>query len=104
MLQTKTNFLLKILKVKEHRGLCLTCKNSAYCTFARNITKPVLQCEEFEGYVATPKPISTKKVDEIIAEKKNAIEYKGLCVNCENREDCTYSNREGGVWHCDEYV
>jgi NADH-quinone oxidoreductase subunit E len=29
--------------------------------------------------------------------------YKGLCLNCANRETCTFPKPEGGVWHCDEY-
>jgi len=29
--------------------------------------------------------------------------YKGLCVNCENRETCRLAKSEGGIWHCEEY-
>jgi hypothetical protein len=35
---------------------------------------------------------------------KDAGGYKGLCVNCANRETCLYPKPEGGVWHCEEYV
>jgi hypothetical protein len=31
-------------------------------------------------------------------------DYKGLCVNCANRETCLLPKAEGGVWHCEEYV
>ena len=104
MSQNKVNILLKILRVKEYRGLCGTCKNNAHCTFARNINEPVLQCEEFDGCVAAPSMnIFTKKTVEITVKKEDAEEYKGLCVNCANREECTYTKPEGGVWHCDEY-
>jgi hypothetical protein len=29
--------------------------------------------------------------------------YKGLCINCENRETCNLQVPESGVWHCEEY-
>jgi hypothetical protein len=35
---------------------------------------------------------------------RDAGEYKGLCVNCANRETCLLPKSEGGVWHCEEYV
>jgi hypothetical protein len=35
---------------------------------------------------------------------KDAEEYKGLCANCANRQDCLMPKAEGGVWHCEEYV
>lgn len=35
---------------------------------------------------------------------KEAGDYKGLCMNCTNRETCLLPKAEGGVWHCEEYV
>jgi hypothetical protein len=29
--------------------------------------------------------------------------HRGLCVNCDVRETCTFSKPEGGVWFCEEY-
>lgn len=38
-----------------------------------------------------------------LEEMREWDEYKGLCVNCENRKDCAIRNKEIGVWHCEEY-
>ena len=38
----------------EYRGLCSTCNNAASCAFSRDPHRPVLQCEEFEGYQPPP--------------------------------------------------
>ena len=29
--------------------------------------------------------------------------YKGLCINCDNRNTCKLIQPNGGVWHCEEY-
>jgi hypothetical protein len=93
-----------------YRGLCSTCEGAANCTFPRDPNRPILHCDELDSYkpetvtvkeeagaeLSTPKAASRAK-------KKEAGEYKGLCVNCENRETCTFPKPEGGVWHCDEY-
>ena len=34
----------------------------------------------------------------------DAQEFTGLCANCAKRLDCLLPKREGGVWHCEEYV
>ncbi|MGQ9708129.1 MAG: hypothetical protein ACUVUR_04565 [bacterium] len=38
-----------------------------------------------------------------LEEMRDWDEYKGLCLNCENRKDCSIRNNEIGVWHCEEY-
>ncbi|MDI6808656.1 MAG: hypothetical protein QME66_06720 [Candidatus Eisenbacteria bacterium] len=35
--------------------------------------------------------------------KKETAKYMGLCMNCEERETCTFLKTHGGVWHCEEY-
>jgi hypothetical protein len=30
-------------------------------------------------------------------------DLKGLCVNCELRDECMFTKPEEGVWHCEEY-
>jgi hypothetical protein len=93
-----------------YQGLCSTCDGAATCTFPRDPDRPILHCDELDSYkpetvtvkeaagaeLTTPKAVSRAK-------KKEVGEYKGLCVNCENRETCTFPKPEGGVWHCDEY-
>lgn len=93
-------------KKKEYRGLCTTCKNAPTCTYPRDPDRAVLQCEEFEGYEpiqrwATGGDISPRQVS--AAKQEDSVKYKGLCVNCENREHCTFPKPESGVWRCEEY-
>ncbi len=90
-----------------YQGLCLTCENTATCTFPRKITCPVNQCEEFNiGH--TPQPaaqeISNKTEYSISTHMNQDITpNQGLCYNCENIKTCTFPKLEGGVWHCEEY-
>jgi hypothetical protein len=87
-----------------HLGLCSSCKNDPDCTFPRDPSRPVLQCEEFEGEemirITTQRQRGSQGV-EVVAE--DAAQYKGLCRNCEEREVCTFPKPEGGVWRCEEY-
>jgi len=95
---------IAMVEVREYRGLCSVCKKASTCTYRRDPWQPVWQCDEFECgsiQVSTFPPIdSSFKPD---AAYESSGKYKGLCVNCENRETCTYPKPEGGVWHCDEY-
>jgi hypothetical protein len=54
----------------KKKGLCSTCTNDKDCDFPRKF--PVYQCEEFNGYEATPKGkrINNKKKQKTITEKK----------------------------------
>ncbi|KPJ66922.1 hypothetical protein AMJ44_07635 [candidate division WOR-1 bacterium DG_54_3] len=45
----------------------------------------------------------TGSQDTFIAEEKDSGRYKGLCRNCEKRENCMLPKPEGGVWRCEEY-
>jgi hypothetical protein len=41
----------KIIKKKEGILVCCSsCKTASGCTYPRELKRPVLQCEEFEGY------------------------------------------------------
>jgi hypothetical protein len=81
--------------------LCVTCNNSATCMYLKNKKSPIYECEEFDGYAVPPTesmPFLSPKV-----EKAGNAEFKGLCVNCESRETCTFPKSEGGIWHCEDY-
>ena len=93
----------------EDLGLCQTCMYAADCALTKARGLPVLQCEEFEaerdprvkarsGVVASTEPGVDAALDVNLSGK-----YKGLCVDCENRDSCTFPKSEGGVWHCEEY-
>jgi len=91
-------------------GLCSCCKSARSCTYGNGFTRPVLQCEEFEGIL--PSTIAAvdqgDRAQEGLSKKPLSIEgeltrFQGLCNLCENRATCTFPKLEGGVWHCEEY-
>ena len=91
-------------------GLCSTCDTASTCTFPRDPERPIMHCDELDSHrvdivaverVPRAEPVSPKALSE--AKQEELGKYKGLCVNCENRETCTFPKPEGGVWHCDEY-
>jgi hypothetical protein len=94
-------------KVKKYRGLCSTCNNAPTCIYLKNRRPPVTQCEEFDDYSAKQPNVSVSNspaptITQADQNRETRV-YKGLCVNCENRETCTLTKREGGIWHCEEY-
>ena len=91
-------------------GLCLNCRHAPTCTFARESSRPVLHCNEYECFTPQRAPAKHKKQTPPVAAQgaqkaidKDLNNYAGLCVNCENRETCALRKPEGGVWHCNEY-
>lgn len=93
----------KTTKKVQYKGLCSTCVNAASCTFPRNSERPVMHCDEFEGF-ETSRVVTPKKFEqETSTQEASVVEYKGLCRNCENRVTCTYPKPAGGVWRCEEY-
>jgi len=93
-----------------YRGLCSTCDTASTCTFPRDPERPIMHCDELDSH-----RVDTATAEELLraeparreavarAKQKELDKYQGLCVNCENRETCTFPKPEGGVWHCDEY-
>lgn len=77
------------------RGLCLTCKNEATCTYPKSAW--IIRCEEFEESASPPAEADIAPPDE------EEWSCAGLCTSCFDRETCTYPKPQGGVWHCDEY-
>jgi hypothetical protein len=90
----------------EPSGLCVNCRHFETCGFSKDPEHPVLFCEEYEVPVIPAMRIAdntdvTKKGKP--ATKNDIEKYRGLCMNCEHRETCTYPKPEGGIWHCEEY-
>ena len=94
----------------EPSGICLGCRTVSTCTYLKDPRRPVLQCEDFEGY--GPRRVATAVRDIFAAtdlqsgsdaDKKDSKKHKGLCSICEDYDSCTLSKPEGGVWHCEEY-
>jgi len=88
---------------RTYRDLCSTCNHKSTCGTRSTLRRPILFCEQFDAFL----PVSTSAVGKTVSPKppgkQDTTQYKGLCVNCENRETCTTEKDEGGIWHCEEY-
>jgi len=90
---------------QTYYGICTTCNSGEICTSKKTRQGPVWFCEEFDNYI----PVKEQPWFE--AQAKAAIDtieedlsqFKGLCLNCEDRTKCNFIKPNGGVWHCEEY-
>jgi hypothetical protein len=97
-----------ITKSEVIQGLCSTCNNSTSCYYhLRNGKRIVWFCELFDDYEPILKFENfsswNKSSIDSKTEEANKVKLAGLCMNCENRDTCTYPKPESGVWHCEEY-
>lgn len=91
----------------ERVGLCLTCINSANCIYRARRDFDAICCEMFciEADPAKQnKNSAMERLDLIESVNKYPASPKGLCFNCENRDNCMLLIPEEGVWHCEEYI
>ena len=98
------------VEIKNGYGLCMTCNNAPTC-FHRARRGPALFCEMFDDYVpATMRigdrvtPPSADASMAVRVAEEDASTHAGLCMNCEHRRTCKHPDREGGVWHCEDYM
>jgi hypothetical protein len=99
---------------QSHAGLCASCLSAPECTFPRASGRPVLECEEFNGFSSVLSGRVSKKNLRLAGPPalrgnpghptENSSSAKGLCTLCENLRTCTYPRPEGGVWHCEDYL
>lgn len=85
-------------------GLCRTCQNMATCALREHRGYDAMFCETFE--LAAPPEPEPRSLDAYAAfgdEEAGGPRPKGLCFDCENRDHCTLSTAEGGVWECEDY-
>jgi hypothetical protein len=82
--------LIKVLLAEELRGLCINCTKFETCSYRKNSTKIVIQCELYE----LTEQGQTADLHEPL---------KGLCVNCCNADACRLPDKLFGVWHCEAY-
>jgi len=87
---------------RPYRDLCSTCSHKKTCGSRSTPERPILFCELFEVFAPTPTAAPIAAASESPA-RGRSVEHRGLCVNCENRHECTMTRPEGGVWHCEEY-
>lgn len=62
---------------------------------------PVLQCAAYQVYgrLLIPSPGIPARHDR----SKDCDKRRGLCADCELRNDCTFPKPESGIWHCEHY-
>ena len=98
------NLAIPFASAVGNTGLCMTCRFADDCGPAKSPGSPILFCEEFET-AGTP---TARKVSsgspQVFSEEDDREKQKGLCMDCRNRENCTFPRPEGGVWHCEEYL
>lgn len=91
----------------EHNSICSTCINAQNCTSLKRSDEPILFCEDF--CIDIPPVTEDDKRESLPINNScnimdtNSKTFFGLCINCDNRKKCVFSNNEGGVWHCQEY-
>ena len=97
---TPENYKLSV----KRQGLCVTCIHADDCVHMRKSASPVQQCNEF---AVSHDPDNKKTATDTIAET-NRVEpqdelYRGLCMNCDERNNCGPTKTRSGVWQCEEY-
>jgi len=96
-----------LLKV-ETKDICITCIHKADCLIPMsNSRRPIVYCEQFDDFEPVPKSnVHPKPMPEVKGasySESEEFQFKGLCINCDHRETCSFARQEGGVWHCEEY-
>ena len=93
---------------QQSLGLCSTCVHVSACAFRIQAGQAVWQCNEFDSHTdhAAPLGDDRERPDEKpdVPDASEPLQtVKGLCVNCEERDNCLRPRSPEGVWHCEEY-
>jgi hypothetical protein len=89
-------------ELRRAAGLCGLCVTAATCQYRRPADQPVSFCEEFDGGQPVARTQPLRQVRAATIESEPALP-PGLCRQCDNRQSCSFTKPEGGVWHCEEY-
>jgi len=87
--------------ISKYRGLCVACIYNQTCTFPRNESLPILQCEEFE--VKTGQSGKTRNRAKNADRAEDPNKKEGICAVCEERKSCTFPGARRQVLFCDEF-
>jgi len=88
---------------RPYRDLCSTCNHKKACGGRSTPERPILFCEQFDASAPVPTAETARSVPALPKKRRAAGRRNGLCVNCENAENCTVAIPDGGIWHCEEY-
>lgn len=80
-------------------GLCGNCAHLQTCSYASALSDTWF-CEE---YLFEKSEVAGPLAEPLVVLQGATSLLKGLCVNCELRESCTFPHPPGGVWFCGEY-
>ncbi len=90
----------------EQLGICATCNSIDNCIHRKDQNGHIFYCDEYNGIDTSEN--NESEIQGTPIKHKNPIKkeqvFKGLCINCQKRFECTYALTNGGVWHCNEYV
>jgi len=86
----------------QARGLCASCEHVPTCTYAKDVIRPVLQCDEYAP-AATAAHGRARMAQPPAQDSGQSEQPLGLCRTCAGRDTCTFTRPEGGVWRCEEY-
>ena len=84
-------------------GICSNCIHLNDCRYRMQIDKAFFHCDEHES--SRPNETVNLSHSETPADMLTDSDrkYRGLCMNCDNRETCKIEKPETGIWHCEEY-
>ena len=86
----------------KSKSICTSCKNVETCIYLKDANSPILHCKEFE---LVPTQISQEQNNKVeIKDELCSIEYTGLCIICDNRDECDVRCKTSVIWHCEEYA
>ena len=88
---------------ENYHDLCSTCSYASDCINHSTVKNRVFECEEFSEGPHLPPVFHESRSKPHRKVQTDCELLKGLCSDCENRDDCALRMPEGGVWHCEEY-
>ncbi len=90
----------KMNKQPKTTDLCINCVHLETCTFVSNQSKPIIYCEEFL-FDVFQEQLGSKAIENRFSVQK--IGGGELCINCDNRKNCTLVKTANGPIYCEEY-
>jgi hypothetical protein len=89
--------------------MCAACRWGSACTFPHHPELPVRLCDEFDPCDILPEAdrrtlsCQEETLPGSALSDQETDGPRGLCADCGNRQTCTFTRLEGGVWQCEEY-
>jgi hypothetical protein len=86
----------------KKEGICQNCIYKEDCIYKIDSKQQIIYCEEHNSClpIKTEKPLQKSEAILVVTNSK----FTGLCINCDNRNDCTLRNSNHVIWHCEEYI